>query len=296
MSDFSVHAWFEEIFEQQVGQKFLIKDYLYSAKSDFQKIDIFDTYSHGKLLAHDGMVMITERDEFIYHDMIVHPALFTHPCPKNVLVIGGGDGGTVREVLRHPQVEQCTMVEIDGMVVEACKKYFPQTSSRLDDPKVTLLFEDGVSYVKNTSEKFDVIIVDSSDPIGPAAPLFNSEFYCDVEKCLAEDGIVVSQAESPYYHMPMQKKLLEIITPVFPKVHLLNYSNLSYPGGFWTFSFASKTYCPYRDFSRQRVEDSKLAFQYYNPQVHFGAFALPQFMQEAHRQLLTPLPELCIAA
>ena len=176
-NDYPVQIWFEEIFKGSLGLKFKVLDYLYSDRSEFQKIDIVQTESHGKLLAHDGMVMVTEKDEFIYHDMIAHVPMFVHPNPKNVLVIGGGDGGTVREVLRHPSVEKVTMVEIDGMVVEACKKFIPQTSKDLQDPRVQLHIADGVDFVKNTEEKFDVVLVDSSDPIGPATPLFNQDFY-----------------------------------------------------------------------------------------------------------------------
>ena len=240
------------------------------------------------------MVMITEKDEFIYHDMITHVPMFVHPNPRNVLVIGGGDGGTVREVLRHKSVEKCTMVEIDGMVVEACQKHIPQTSSQLTDPRVTLHFKDGVEFVKNTKEIFDVIIVDSSDPIGPATPLFNVDFYTDVSKCLSDDGIVISQAESPYYEMPMQKKLVEILAETFPKVHLYNYTNLSYPGGTWTFSFASKGLCPFVDFDKSRVEASGLDFQLYNTELHLGSFALPEFLKKTHTGKLTPLPELIV--
>jgi len=293
---FPVNIWFEETHPFGVGLRFNMKDYVYSAKSEFQQIDIVETEGHGKLLAHDGMVMITEKDEFIYHDMITHVPLFVHPNPKNVLVIGGGDGGTVREVLRHKSVEKCTMVEIDGMVVEACKKHIPQTSSQLSDPRVTLKIADGVGFVKNTTETFDVILVDSSDPIGPATPLFNQDFYSDVSKCLAANGIVVSQAESPYYEMPMQKKLVEILSETFANVHLYNYTNLSYPGGTWTFSFASKGLCPLKDFDASRVAKSDLKFEYYNPEVHFGAFALPQFLKQTHGQLLTALPELQVDA
>lgn len=281
-------GWFEELHEN-IGLRFRVKEHLFSAQSDFQKIDIVETYGHGRLLAHDGMIMVTEKDEFIYHDMITHVPLYTHPNPKNVLVIGGGDGGTVREVLKHPSVEKCTMVEIDGMVVEACKKFIPQTSSKLEDSKVTLLIDDGVNFVKQTKEKFDVIIVDSSEPIGPATPLFNVDFYKDVASCLSDNGIVVSQGESPYYDMKMQKVLVKILAEVFPKVHIYNYCNMSYPSGLWSFTYASKGLCPIKDFKSDRVTTTH---QYYNSGIHKGAFLIPQFMKEEHGDLLTPLPKL----
>lgn len=316
-SSWPVNVWFEEIFKDNMGLKFKIKDYLFSGQSEFQKVDIVETVSHGKLLAHDGMVMVTERDEFIYHDMITHVPLFVHPNPKRVLVIGGGDGGTVREVLRHKSVEQVVMVEIDGMVVDACRQFIPQTSAALSDPRVKLIIDDGVEYAKSYGaqtashastkslsengdpdngdlKKFDVVIVDSSDPIGPATPLFNEDFYKDILNLTTENGIVVSQAESPYYDAPMQNKLVEILSEVFPKVHLYNYSNLSYPGGFWSFSFASRGLCPRANFSKERVFNSGLKFSLYNPELHLGAFALPQFMWDKMESFLSPLPPLKI--
>ncbi len=280
--------WFEETHEN-IALRFRLKKRLMSEQSDFQKVEVVETQEHGMLLAHDGMIMVTERDEFIYHDMITHVPLFTHPNPKNVLVIGGGDGGTVREVLKHPSVEKVTMVEIDGMVVEACKKFIPLTAGQLSNPKVTLLIQDGVDFMKNSKEIFDVIIVDSSEPIGPATPLFNVDFYKDVAARLADNGVVVSQGESPYYDMKMQKVLVQILAQVFPKVHIYNYCNMSYPSGLWSFTYASKGLCPFKDFNPERV---KQKFQYYSKEIHWGSFMLPQFMFDAHGSNLTPLPRL----
>ncbi len=279
--------WFEETHEN-IALRFRLKERLFDEKSEFQRVEVVETQEHGKLLAHDGMIMVTERDEFVYHDMITHVPLFTHPAPKNVLVIGGGDGGTVREVLKHPSVEKVTMVEIDSVVVEASKKFIPQTASELDHPKVTLKIADGVDFMKSSTETFDVIIVDSSEPIGPATPLFNISFYQDVYARLADNGIVVSQGESPYYDMKMQKVLVKILKEVFPKVHIYNYCNMSYPSGLWSFTYASKGLCPLKDFDPQRVKNS---FQYYNSEIHCGAFMIPQFMKEEHGDNLTPLPQ-----
>ncbi|MEE3078240.1 MAG: spermidine synthase, partial [Bdellovibrionota bacterium] len=165
--------WIYERNEEGFSLGFKVKERLFCGKSDFQKVEIVDTYSHGKVLLNDDLVMLSERDEFAYHDMITHLPLFTHGNPKNVLVIGGGDGGTAREVLRHESVERCVMVEIDKMVVDACIEHIPVTSKDLTNhPKLELLIEDGVKYVKETKERFDVIIIDSTDPIGPATPLF----------------------------------------------------------------------------------------------------------------------------
>ncbi|MBA6358167.1 polyamine aminopropyltransferase, partial [Colwellia sp. BRX8-3] len=190
------NLWVEEKFEDFLGIKFKVEKVLFSGKSEFQTVDVVETKGHGKMLLNDGLIMVTERDEFAYHDMISHVPLFVHPHPKNILVIGGGDGGTAREVIRHLSVKKCTMVEIDEMVVDACKKHIPQTASALDDERIDLIIGDGVQFVKETTEKFDVIIVDSTDPIGPAQPLFGEAFYKDVFNCLADDGIVVAQGES----------------------------------------------------------------------------------------------------
>ncbi len=278
--------WFEETHEN-IALRFRLKERLFDEKSDFQRVEVVETQEHGKLLAHDGMIMVTERDEFVYHDMITHVPMFTHPNPKNVLVIGGGDGGTVREVLKHPSVEKVTMVEIDSVVVEASKKYIPQTAGKLEDQKVTLKIADGVDFMKNSQETFDVIIVDSSEPIGPATPLFNIDFYKDVEARLSDNGIVVSQGESPYYDMKMQKVLVNILKEVFPKVHIYNYCNMSYPSGLWSFTYASKGLCPLKDFDPSRVHGN---FEYYNPQIHWGSFMIPEFMKKEHGSSLTPLP------
>ncbi|WP_068546117.1 polyamine aminopropyltransferase [Thalassotalea crassostreae] len=280
------NLWVEETFEDFLGLKFKVEKVLFSGKSEFQTVDVVETKGHGKMLLNDGLIMVTERDEFAYHDMITHVPLFVHPEPKNVLVIGGGDGGTAREVLRHVNVEKCTMVEIDAMVVNACREHIPQTSSALDHEKMNLVIGDGVKFVKQTKEKFDVIIVDSTDPIGPAAPLFGEEFYQDVFNCLTDDGIVVSQGESSWYALEIQQSLLKVLNAVFPKCYLYSFSNLTYPGGLWSFTFASKKYHPINDFDRQRVSNSKLEFDYYNAALHSASFALPSFAQKGLKGLI----------
>jgi len=289
--------WFEEMnAENTLGMKFKVTGHPFSQKSPFQQVDIYESVTHGKLLAHDGLVMVTEKDEFIYHDMITHVPLFVHPNPRRVLIIGGGDGGTAREVLRHKSVERVVMVEIDPVVVEAARAYLPQTSCEFNNPKLEIKIADGVDFVKNavatSSEKFDVVIVDSSDPIGPATPLFNIDFYKDIYALLADDGIVTSQCESPYYHQAMQKTLLTILKELFPKVHLYTYTNLTYPGGYWAFSYSSKKLCPILDLDSKRVETSGLGFKYYNAALHWASFQLPTFLKDEYKNLLTKLPEI----
>ena len=274
------HLWIEEKYKDIYAMKYKVEKVLFSGKSDFQSVDVVETKGYGKMLLNDGLVMVTERDEFIYHDMIAHVPLFVHPNPKNVLIIGGGDGGSAREVLRHSNVEKCTMVEIDKMVVDACKEFIPQTSKDLNHPKMNLLIADGLDFVKNTKEKFDVILVDSTDPIGPAQPLFGKEFYQDIFNCLNVDGLVVSQGESGFYEAPMQNKLLSILSDLFPLTTLYNFSNLTYPGGLWSFTFASKGPHPLKDFKGDRVEQSGLEFGYYNEDIHKASFCLPNFMKK----------------
>lgn len=275
--------WIEEKLEDYLGLRLKVERTLFSGKSPFQAVDVVETKGHGKMLLNDGLIMVTERDEFVYHDMITHVPLFVHPNPKNVLVIGGGDGGTAREVIRHSSVEKCTMVEIDEMVVNACKEFIPQTSCKLNDPRVDLIIGDGVEFVKQARAKgqqFDVIIVDSTDPIGPAQPLFGTEFYEDIHGCLSDDGIVVSQGESPFYQEEMQNKLVNIISSIFPLVSIYNFSNLTYPGGLWSFTFGSKKYHPLKDFNAERVAKSGLEFEYYNKDIHLGSFAIPTFQRK----------------
>ncbi len=282
------NLWIEEVHQGFLGMRFKVEKVLFSGKSDFQTVQVVETTGHGKMLFNDGMVMVSERDEFVYHDMIVHPVMYTHPNPRSVLVIGGGDGGTVREVLRHKSVEKVVMVEIDKMVVDACMEHIPLTSSQLKDPKVELRYEDGVKYMAESKEQFDVIIVDSSDPIGPATPLFNESFYADVYSRLADDGIVVSQCESPVYEGAMQKTILKILSDKFNVVRIANYSNLTYPGSLWSFSMGSKKNDPLKDFQSERYDSDGLEFKYYNSKIHTGAFMLPEFQYKELKEFLTP--------
>jgi len=274
----SSENWVEEKHKDFFALRYKVKEILFSGKSEFQKVEVLKTFGHGNMLLNDDLVMITERDEFVYHDMISHVPLFIHPNPKNVLVIGGGDGGTAREALRHKDVEKVTMVEIDSMVVEACKKHIPQTADCLRDPRLKLIIADAVKFVSETSEKFDVILVDSTDPIGPAQPLFGAEFYKDIYSCLSDNGIVVSQGESPFYETEMQGALLKIISDRFEVTTAYNYTNLTYPGGLWSFTYASKGLHPIKDFNEDRVKSSGLEFSYYNIDIHRAAFCLPEFM------------------
>ena len=203
-----LRLWYTEVHKDNVALSFKVEKTLFSGKSSFQQVDIIETAGHGKMLVNDGMVMLSERDEFIYHEMIAHVPLFVHPNPRRVLVIGGGDGGTVREVVKHRSVERVVLVEIDEMVVAACRAHIPSVATSFDDPRLELRLEDGVKYVADTGERFDVVIIDSTDPVGPAEPLFNRGFYQDAAGVLTDDGILITQAESPYYDHDVQFSML----------------------------------------------------------------------------------------
>jgi spermidine synthase len=273
--------WADEEYQGIVRTGFRLKRRLFKGRSPFQTVEVVETAGHGKLLLIDGMTMVSERDEFVYHEMIAHVPLFLHPKPKRVLVIGGGDGGSVREVLKHISVERCVLVEIDALVVEASKKYIPLTAAKLSDKRAVVLIEDGVKFVRETPERFDVVIVDSTEPFGPAKALFGTAFYKDVKRVLTEDGIVVSQAGSPFYEIGTIKNLDGILRKVFPVVDAYLFTNLTYPGGLWAFTYASKGLRPVKDFHPARVKAAKLPLRWYNAGVHTGAFALPNFLGKA---------------
>ncbi len=274
-------VWVDEVYQGIVRTSFKLKKRLFKGKSPFQTVEVVETAGHGKLLLIDGMTMVSERDEFVYHEMIAHPALFLHPKPRRVLVIGGGDGGTVREVLKHRSVERCVLVEIDGLVVEASRKYIPQTAGALSDRRATVLIDDGVKFVAETSETFDVVIVDSTEPFGPAAELFGPTFYKNVKRILTKDGVVASQAGSPFYEISTIKNLFKITTKIFPIVEVCLFNNLTYPGGLWAFTFATKGLHPVKDFRPARVKASKLKLRWYNADIHAACFALPNFLRAA---------------
>lgn len=269
----------EENYKEGLALKLGLKQKLFGGRSDFQMVEIFESTHHGRVLLNDGAFMLCERDERIYHEMMAHVPLNVHPNPKRVLIIGGGDGGTAREVLRHPGVEKVVMVEIDALVIEACRKFIPQTAAALSDSRLELHIEDGVKYAREApAGEFDVILVDSTDPNGAAEPLFGPEFYADLERILSKDGIVVAQGESVFYETAMQVTLLKIASPLFKFTTMFNFTNMTYPGGLWSFMWASRSLHPLKDLKNKT--DGMPMF-YYNETIHRAAFQLPQFQSEA---------------
>lgn len=273
-----MQLWCTENQTETLGLTARVKETLFAGKSEFQDVAIVDSYQFGRMLVLDGVFQTSIFEEYVYHEMIAHVPLFIHPNPKKVLVIGGGDGGTVREVVRHDTVEKVEMVEIDGMVVEACKKYLPEISAALNEPnpKLDLKIGDGIQHMADATNEYDVIIVDCSDPIGPGEGLFTPEFYKNVYKALKEDGLFVQQTESPFYHRELIKRIQKDVRAIFPITDLYLAHIPIYPGGCHCFTFGSKKYGPKdADTSRQTME-----MRYHNAEVQQGCFALPNFVRE----------------
>ncbi|HNU92342.1 MAG TPA: polyamine aminopropyltransferase [Spirochaetota bacterium] len=272
--------WFEEILEKENGHTFKIKidNLIERVDSKFQRIEVYETVPFGRMLVIDGVIMCTEWDEYAYHEMIAHVPMFTHRNPENVLVIGGGDGGTIREVLRHPEARRVDICEIDGEVVRLSKKHLPTMSSSFDDPRVRLYTEDGAKYMKEHPSTYDVIIVDSSDPIGPAVVLFSEGFYVDMKNALRDDGIIATQCESFFYHSDIVERITGYAKKHFAVPGYYYTVVPTYPSGIIGFCFASKKYHYKKDFRPERVSPMQGQLKYYTPEVHGAAFTLPAFI------------------
>lgn len=271
--------WFTEPHSDAANFSIKVDKQLYSSQSKYQRIDVFESYEYGRFLTLDGLMMLTERDEFIYHDMIVHVPMAVNPAIKRVLVIGAGDGGTIRELTRYKTVEHIDMAEIDGEVVRVAREYLPTVACAFDDPRVHLHIVDGLKYVRTKQDEYDLIIVDSTDPFGPGEGLFTREFYGNCFKALGPDGILVNQHESPFYGdgvETMQNTHVRIRS-VFPLSRVYQAHIPSYPSGHWLFGFASKGMDPL-DFDADAWEALGLDTRYYNTKLHRGAFALPTYV------------------
>lgn len=277
-----MELWYTENHSEEVRFSIKVDKQLYSGQSSFQRIDILDTKEFGRIFTLDGYIMVTEKDEFIYHDMIVHVPMATNPNIKKVLVIGAGDGGTVRELTRYKTIEKIDMVEIDKQVVDVCKEYFKQTSCGFEDSRVNLFFEDGIKFVKTKPNEYDLIIVDSTDPIGPGEGLFTREFYKDCFNALNKDGILVNQHESPYYEMyaKQMKRAHKRIEEFFPICSVYQVHIPTYSSGHWLFGFASKKYNPVKDLDAKAWNDLGLETKYYNTDIHVGSFMLPNYVKK----------------
>ena len=269
--------WFIEPYHQ-TGVALEAGKTLFCEQSEFQEVKIIETKAYGNLLVLDGCVMTTEKDEFVYHEMISHIPMLSHPNPKNVLVIGGGDGGTVREILKHSCVEEVVLCEIDGMVIDASKQFLPTIASEFNNPKLTVHVEDGVAFMATQHNKYDVILIDSSDPIGIGEGLFNRAFYKTAFDALKPDGILTAQTDGTFPEYTTIERVYPIYNELFPIVKCYHGHIPTYPGGLWTWSFCSKQYDA-RIADPIRYEKIAATCKYYNQNIHTGAFLLPQFLE-----------------
>jgi|SRR5690554_1980883 spermidine synthase len=278
---------YTELWEGKTGITFGLNDILFSRQSAYQKVQVLETDAHGRVLTLDGLVMLTERDEFVYHEMISHPALCLLKDAERVLVVGGGDGGTVREILRHPSIKHVDLVEIDEMVINTSREFFPTVSSAFDDPRLNIRVQDGIAFVKATeAAAYDLVIVDSTDPVGFAEGLFGEDFYRDCARILTDRGILAAQTESPFdrsFHGTLQDAH-NLLNRLFPQVHMYLASIPTYPFGTWSFTMATKGLHPVDDFdpeaARRLLAPFKDDLKYYNPEIHTAAFALPNFVRK----------------
>lgn len=276
---------YNEYYNGKTGLTVGVNKVLFSEQTNYQLVEVYETDTWGNLLTIDGMVMLSEKDEFVYHEMLSHVGMFAHPNPQRVLIIGGGDGGTAREVMRHPSVKLVDMVEIDEAVVRASKEFLPGVGD-WDNPKLKILFEDGIKFVQNISDPYDVIIIDGSDPVGPAEGLFEKKFIQACYDGLAENGVLTAQTESPWvksYHQSINKVSAALDAIYEVSQMYLAYIPL-YPAGMWSFAYASKGIDPKSEEALQRVEEGVSDFgdelSYYNKEIHRGCFALPNFVKK----------------
>lgn len=269
--------WFTEKQTTSFGITAKVNQTLAALKTDFQELQMLETEEWGNMLVLDDMIMTTEKDEFVYHEMVAHVPLFTHPNPKRVLVVGGGDGGVIREVLKHQSVEKATLVDIDGKVIEYSKKFLPSIAGSLEDSRVEVLVDDGFMYIAKSNREFDVIMVDSTEPVGPAVNLFSQGFYAGISRALKDDGIFVAQTDNPWFKADLIHQVFHDVKDIFPVTKLYTANIPTYPSGLWTFTMGSKIHNPLKVKNERFTE---IETKYYTPELHFASFALPKFVKE----------------
>lgn len=272
-----MEMWIKEAQIEDAAMIYKVRETLVRKQTEYQDLAVVESDRFGRMLLLDGIVQTTIADEYVYHEMISHIPLFTHPNPEKVLVVGGGDGGAIREVLKHPSVKKAVLCEIDRCVVEECIKYLPEISCELENPRCEVFIGDGIKYVHEHKNEFDVIIVDSTDPFGAAEGLFGGSFYKEISECLTKDGIFVAQTETPFYLPEVVKKVFSDAREVFPVTKLFMAAIPTYPGGYWSFTIGSKMYDP----EEASVPD-ELGFdtRYYTKKLHKACFALPKYVED----------------
>ncbi|MFA4028878.1 MAG: hypothetical protein GDYSWBUE_001343 [Candidatus Fervidibacterota bacterium] len=259
-----------------------VKRWLSRRMTKYQLLEIAETYEVGKLLALDGKVMLTVSDERFYHEMLVHPPMVIHACPRSVLVIGGGDGGTLREVLRHPTVERVTIVELDAEVIEECRRWLPEISQgAFEDERTNIVIGRGEEFVERCAGEFDIIIVDSTDPVGHAEPLFSEPFYRACKKALKDGGILCTHCGTPFYFKDKVNEIIGRLRAVFKNVRLYTGFVPTYPSGLWAYCISSDGSLDLclKDLERVCEARGLSGCSYYTPKVHEAAFVLPAFIE-----------------
>lgn len=274
------NVWYSELNDNNCGLTLKIDKIHESTNSKFQRIEVIENKLFGKMLVLYGSLMVCDNDNNAYNEMLSHVPLFVHPKPNRMLIIGGGDCGGLTESIKHPDMKKITMCEIDKRVVEITKKHFPYLTDGISDPRVEMVFEDGKAYIEKTREKFDIITLDLSDPVGPAAELFQSPFHQRVYDVLYDDGIMVAQTESPFFHKDTVKSMYHNLKQIFPIVRMYTCFMPIYPSSYWSFAFCSKKYDPIKDYRQEKFDRLNLKAKYYNDAVHRAAFALPEFVKE----------------
>ncbi|GAC41528.1 polyamine aminopropyltransferase [Paenibacillus popilliae] len=272
-----MELWFTEKQTESFGITAKIRETYVNEQTPFQHLAMLDTEEFGRMLVLDGMVMTTVKDEFVYHEMVAHPALVTHPNPRKVLVVGGGDGGVMREIMKHPSVEKAVLVDIDGQVIEYSKKYLPEIASELDNPRVEVQVNDGYMHILNNKDEYDVIMVDSTEPVGPAAPLFERGFYQGIYDALKDDGLFVAQTDNPWFKADLIQKVNRDVKGIFPIVRVYAANIPTYPSGLWTFTMGSKKHDPLKV---KEASIPEMETKYYSPRLHYAAFVLPKFVED----------------
>lgn len=275
------NGYYHEITPAGFGVAIKAGKVLFSKQSDFQKVEIFETDSSlGRVLTLDDLMMTTEGDEYHYHEMISHIPMMHHKNPESVLVIGGGDGGTVREVLKHKTVKKVVLCEIDSMVIDACKEFLPTISCGLSDNRVEIKVEDAIEFIKDKKNEYDIVLIDSTDPMGPGEGLFTEEFYTNVKNSLKQDGIVCAQSESPFVNKEEIKKMYNLLKKVFPICSTFTSNIPTYPGGYWAWAFCSQSVKPLSYFADDRYQDILKTCKIYNKDYHNARFALPNYLKD----------------
>lgn len=277
-----MEIWFSELHTDNVKLSVRLEKQLFSGESEYQRIDVFDSAEFGKFISLDGEIVFSEKDEFIYDEMVTHVPMAVHPNVRDVLIIGGGDGGVAKELLQYASVERIDVVETDEMFVDVCRRFFPELACALDDPRVSVHYDDGLRFLRNKKEQYDLIINDSTDPFGHTEGLFTKEFYGSCYKALRADGIMVYQHGSPFYDedeaacRSMHRKAYRS----FPISRVYQAHIPTCPSGYWLFGFASKKYHPIKDFKPKEWNDLNIETWYYTTHLHMGAFMLPKYVED----------------